>query len=204
MRLQLFSRTASRKSPRRLLVLVVIGVLFGPVRAVAQFDHTMTVTTATDYLAVSIDVSGADAAVLFANINDGLTSRLEYIIRVLEARDGLLSVFGSRMLRQFRVIYEARYDPFRRRYTVTTQDGGFFTFRDRDRLLDFFFSLPDYRVPWTAVGLDAAPEQRELVVEARVVYDPLVFAPGLTILSAVVPDSRRQSPWRLANVGGSQ
>lgn len=201
MRLQLSSRTASRKSPRRRLLLVVIA-LFVSVPAIAQVDHSVAVGTTADYLAVSIDVSGADASVLLANINDGLTARVEYIIRLLEARDGLFAVLGSRILREFRVIYETRYDPFRRRYTVTTQDGGFYTFDDSDRLLDFFFTLPGYRVPWTALELDRVRDQRDLVVEARVVYDPIVFVPGLSVLSVLMSDARRQSPWRIATVGG--
>ncbi|MFW5718453.1 MAG: hypothetical protein ACOCWX_03885 [Spirochaetota bacterium] len=202
MRLLLSSRTVSRKSPRRLLLFFVIAALLAPVSATAQVDHTINVGATRDYLAVSVDVSGADAAMLFANINDGLTARLEFIIRVLEARRGLLSVFGSRMLREFRVIYETRYDPFRRRYTVTTQDGGFYTFGDRARLLDFFFTLPGYRIPWAALGLDHAAPDAELVVETRVVYEPIVFAPGLSILSGLMSDTRRQSPWRVVPVRG--
>ena len=200
MRLQLSSRTVSRKSPRRLLLSFVIAALLAPVSATAQVDHTLSAGGTPDFLAVSVDVSGADAAMLFANVNDGLTARLEFIIRVLEARDGLMSVFGSRMLREFRVIYETRYDPFRRRFTVTTQDGGFYTFSERARLLDFFFSLPGYRIPWAALGFAHAPSDVELVVEARVVYEPIVFAPGLSILSGLVSDTRRQSPWRVTPV----
>ncbi|MFW5718326.1 MAG: hypothetical protein ACOC0E_12875 [Spirochaetota bacterium] len=201
MRLQLSSRTASRKSPSRHLLPVAIALLVS-LPAVAQVDHSLAIGTTADHLAVSIDVSGADASVLLANINDGLTSRVEYIIRVLEARDGLLAVLGSRMLREFRVIYETRYDPFRRRYTVTTQDGGFYTFHDSDRLLDFFFSLPGYRVPWTALEPGRVRDERDLLVETRVVYDPIVFAPGLSVLSVLMSDARRQSPWRIATVGG--
>lgn len=202
MRLQLSSRTASRKSPRRLVLVTLIAALLAPGAVSAQVDSTVTVGATPDFLSVSIDVTGADEEVLFANVNDGLTARLEYIIRVLEARDGLLSAFGSRMLREFRVIYETRYDPFRRRYTVTTQDGGFYTFGERERLLEFFFSLPGYRVPWSALGLDHPPSQTELVIEARAVYAPIVFAPGLSILSVLNADARRQSPWRTATVGG--
>ena len=184
-----------RKSPRSIRVaLFLLFYALTPVLS-AQITHTSTADSTPDYLEVSIAVRGADPADLFAGLDDGLTARTEYAIRVMEPRTGPMNIFGARLLREFRVSYEIRYDPFRRRYTLTTHDGGLYTFRDTDSLWSFFFSLPEYRIPWEAVEPSIRSADASLMIETRVTYSPIVFVPGLSILSILLPDSAQQSGW---------
>lgn len=195
MRLQLSSRTDSKKSRRRVILLLAIGLLATPAPLFGEIEHVATVRPTTGFLTVTINATGADPRILFGNLADGLTARLEFAIRVLEARGGPLAFFGNRLIDEYRVIYTMRYDPFRERFTVTTQDGGFFTFRDEGTARAFFFSLPGYRVPWSSFDTPRTQGGDDFVVETRVTYDPIVFAPGLSILSVFLPSSRHQSSW---------
>jgi hypothetical protein len=205
MRLQRSSKTDFRKSRRRiLLILLGVASVAIPAGLTAQVSHTAVVGSDADYLTVGIDVAGADPEILFDNLGDGLSARLEFAIRVLESREGVFVIFGSRMINEFRVVYDLRYDPFRERFTVSTQDGAFFTFRDRATVWSFFFTLPGYRVPWTALDRSGASSGVDLVVETRVVYDPVVFVPGLSILSVLPASPRQQTAWLTTYPEGSR
>ncbi|MFW5684784.1 MAG: hypothetical protein ACOC1I_08020 [Spirochaetota bacterium] len=189
------SRIVSRKSPRNsvgILLLILASTLVAPATLSGEIAHDTTVRTRPDHLSISISVSGAEPQELLTNLHDGLTARLEYAIRFLERRMAPVSLLGPRFVREFRVIYEIRWDPFRRRYTAVSQDGAGYTFRDEAGLWSFIFWLSDFRIPWEALATDGADE---LDVETRVLYDPIVFVPGLSILSVFLATSREQSPW---------
>ena len=191
------SRTVFRKNLRNLvlLVLLVLLALVAPVGVSAQIEHETRMTASRDYFEVSVSVNGADPDLLFSNLSEGLTARLEYAVRVSHPRNPPLSLFGSRLLSEYRVIYYARWDPFRDRYTITTQDGGLFTFRDEDALWRFLFTLPHYRIPWHGIAASDAAAPPRYQVDTQVVYEPVVFVPGLSVLSVLLPHARQSSPW---------
>lgn len=190
------SKIVSRKSRRRFAgLLLVLSSLWLPVSISAQISHTVTTNPHPDYLEVSLNVNGAEPDRLFSNLSDGLTARVEYTIRVLEPRSAPMSIFGPRLLREFRVIYNVRRDPFRRRYTLTTHDGGLYTFRDEAALWSFLFVLPGYRIPWEAIEAESASHSGRFVIETRTTYDPIVFAPGLSILWVFLSQARHESGW---------
>lgn len=188
------SRTVSRKSLRN-PVLLIPFILVVPVAVPAQIEHETQVIALRDYFEVSISVNGADPDLLFGNLAEGLTARLEYAVRVSHPRNPPLSLFGSRLLSEYRVIYHARWDPFRDRYTISTQDGGLFTFRDEAALWRFFFTLPHYRIPWQGIGAGDPATPSRYQVDTQVVYEPVVFVPGLSILSVFLPHARQSSLW---------
>jgi hypothetical protein len=179
---------------------VLALALAAPAALYGTIEHEATTDRSDDYLEVTIAVRGAEPERLFANLADGLTSRIEYHIRILQTRDTLLNLLGSRLIHEFRVIYNVVWDPFRGRYRLTTQDGGEFTFRDEATLWSFLFTLPDYRIPWTAFETDAGERRGRFVVETRAVYEPIVFASGLGILAVLLADSRQESAWRRAQL----
>lgn len=240
------STTDSRKSPRRrsgarLLpaTLLVLGSLLLPRYAPAQISHESSVRPRDSYLSVSLAVGGAEPEELFANLHDGLTARLEYSMRLLALRPMPASILGPRLIREFQIAYEMRWDPFRRRYTAQTHDGAFYTFRDEASLWSFIFSLSDYRIPWEAFastggasagnviagdatagdaaagdagagaggagagGADGATPGRAVRpqlddryhLQTRVVYQPIVFVPGLAVLSVLPGRARETSGW---------
>ncbi|MFW5684546.1 MAG: hypothetical protein ACOC1I_06820 [Spirochaetota bacterium] len=194
------SRIGFRKSRRSApAALIFVSVFLLPASLHATIEHDTTVSGGLGYLKVTITARGADPEPLFSNLADGLTARVEYVIRALESRDGALGLVGSRLLREFRVIYTVGWDPFRDRYRLTTQDGGAYTFRDEATLWSFLFTLPDYRIPWSAFG-ERSTEDATFSVDTRVEYEPIVFAPGLSILSVFLRDSRHVSPWLESNV----
>ena len=186
------SRTGFRKNLHSLVVLLILV----PVLAPAEIVHTTQLDSLPSYLEVRMSVRGVEPDELFANLADGLSARMEYSIRVLQARDQPMRLLGSRTLREFRLSYELGWDPFRRRYTISTQDGGLYTFRDEAAVRSFFFTVPGYRIPWSAIASDN-PEtgMRRFVIETRATYEPIVFVPGLTILSIFLPWTRQQSAW---------
>ena len=223
------STTDSRKSPRRrpgsllLPAFLLLGSFLLPQSAPAQISHESSVRPRESYLSVSLAVGGAEPEELFANLHDGLTARLEYSMRLLALRPMPASILGPRLIREFHIAYEMRWDPFRRRYTAQTHDGAFYTFRDEASLWSFIFSLSDYRIPWEAfasagdagagddgAGDDGAGDALGAVVagrtvrsqladryqlQIRVVYQPIVIVPGLAILSVLPGRARETSGW---------
>lgn len=215
------SRTGSRKSrpdrvalrSHRVRLLIATLVLSCAAPAAAQLRHEATVVTDDDFIAISVRASGVEPETLFSNLEQGLSARVDFEIRALERRDGAMTLLGPRLIREFTVIHEVQWDPFRRRYVITTQDGARYPFRDEASLLTFLVELPDFRIPWSALEYAAgdgviARAEREpvprrpgsLMIETRVVYRPIVFVPGLSILTVFLPDSRMTTPWQLVPI----
>jgi hypothetical protein len=190
---QVCSRIGFRRSPHSCLavalLLLVCGVAYG------RIEHKAVVTSHPDYLEVNVFVSGADPELLFRNLDEGMTARLEYEVRISEPRSSPMRVLGPRMLRELRIVYDLRWDPYRRRFTISTNDGGTYTFSDRTALWQFFFELPGFRVPWKSLDLDNPSSSGRWLVETRVIYEPIVFVPGLGILSLLLPYARQSSTW---------
>lgn len=184
------SRIDSRKSPRSILLVLILV----PALAWAEIDHSTELQVNEDYLEVNITVDGAERGPLFANLEDGLSASIEYRIRLVEPVRRPWHALGSRVLHEFLVTYELIWDPFRERFTISTHDGGFYTFRDEAAVWSFFFALSDYRIPWAAFAGGGKPEQ--IRIETRTVYEPIVFVSGLRILSIFMPHARYQSSWQ--------
>lgn len=186
------SRTGSRKIRRSHLILALS--LLVPTLLHAQIAHETTTVGHPDHLEVSIVVRGADPQLLYANLGDGMTARVEFTIRITEPRRSPANLFGSRLLREDRVVYNLRWNPFRERYAITTNSGDTYDVGGASALDNVFFSLSGYRIPWHAVTPEDAPVDR-YQVETRVVYEPIVFVPGLTILSVFMRHARQTTPW---------
>ena len=186
------SRTGSRKIRRSHLIFALS--LLVPTLLHARIEHETTTVGHQDYLEVSIVVHGADSDVLYANLGDGMTARVEFTIRVTQPNRSPASFFGSRLLREDRVIYDLRWNPFRERYAITTNSGDTYDVGGAPALDSVFFTLSGYRIPWQSVLPDDAPVDG-YQVETRVVYEPIVFVPGLTILSVFTRHARQTTPW---------
>lgn len=152
-------------------------------------EHTTTIESHDDFLEVSITVVGADLSRFFDNLMDGMRARVEFDIRVSEPRNRLGRLFGDKFVRQFQPSYEAKWDPYDSRYIVTSHDGGRYRFSDEAALWQFFFTLPEYRIPWSALP------QTEIVIETYVTYTPIVFVSPFAILSLLRSDDTESSEW---------
>lgn len=188
MRLPLFSRTDSRKSRLRTLAALLLVVSQG---ISADIIHQTQVRAHQEYLSFTIDVEGAGADSFLANIESGYRARIEYILRVAEDTSPFLGIRQTQ-LPQFVVTYDAWWDPFRRRFVIETNDGDLLRFETASELWTFFFALDEFRVPTIAIPTEP---DRPLVVETRASFYPIVFAPGLRILSVFARDARQRTPW---------
>lgn len=189
MRLHRCSRIDSRKNLRSRLVLVL---LFISPLVTAQVTHDGSVTLNSDALRVSIEVDGADSSAFFRTLNDGLTTRLSFFVRMSESRPLLFGLLGPRFLAEFQLTHTAYYDPFRQAY-VLDHPSGESLFSDEQQLWSAFFTLADHRIPRTAI--DEPIDPQTLRVELRVTYRPVVFVPALGILSIVLSEDRSASAW---------
>jgi len=182
------SRTDSRKN----LVKGISGVLLLLAASTlpAQLQHQIIAQPGSDYLSVEMTVAGADIEALFATLHEGMRVRVEYRIRISYPRDRPFRMLGARLLREFRPSVEGRWDPFLVAYVMVEDDGTEFIYADEATFYSDLFTLTDYRIPWSAI-------QREpgLVVEASAEYTPIVFVPGLTILSLFTANRSESSPW---------
>ena len=182
------SRTDSRKS----LVKGISGVLLLLVASTlpAQLQHQAIVRPTPDYLSIDMTVAGAEVEVLFETLHAGMRVRVEYRIRISYPRDRPFRMLGDRLLREFRPSVEARWDPFLAAYVMVEDDGTAFAYADEAAFYADLFSLVNYRIPWSAVRRESG-----LVVEACAEYTPIVFVPGLSILSLFTANRSDSSPW---------
>lgn len=182
------SSPGSRKSPVRTLATLLL-VLCAP-NVAAQIQHEVKIEETTDHLSISMTAAGADVEELFATLQEGLRVRVQYRIRVTQPRERPFQVLGDRLVQEFRSGREAYWDPFLMAYVVTDDEGWQELFRDEATMYSEFFVLRDYRIPWTDI-----PSDRGLAVEASAEYTPIVFVPGLSILSLFTATSSEASHW---------
>ncbi len=182
------SRTDSRKS----LVKGFSGVLLFLAASTlpAQLQHQAVVRPTADYLSIDMTVAGADVEALFETLHEGMRVRVEYRIRISSPRDRPFRMLGDRLLREFRPGVEARWDPFLAAYVMVEDNGTTLAYADEAAFYSDLFSLADYRIPWSAVRRDSG-----LVVETSAEYTPIVFVPGLSLLSLFTANRSESSPW---------
>lgn len=182
------SKTDSRKN----LVKGISGVLLllAAARLPAQLQHEAAIQPTIDYLSIQMTVAGADVEALFETLHEGMRVRVEYRVRLSYPRERPFRLLGDRLVREFRPSVEARWDPFLEAYVLVEDDQTTFTFDDEAAFYSGLFTLADYRIPWTAVTRDPG-----LVVETSAEYTPIVFVPGLSILSLFTANRKETSPW---------
>ncbi len=189
------SRACSTAGSRKSLRSVALVLLVAAAPAVAQLRHDVTATRVDDYLTVTVVADGLDVGELRANLDRGFTARIEFAIRLVRPRPAPFGFLGYELVHEFRPHYEVRYDPFFRRTVITAEDGALYSFTEEADLLRFLLALPDYRIPWSVFGGGGDPRTAPIAVEARVVYDPIVFVPALGLLSLFRSYDRRLTPW---------
>jgi len=164
-------------------------VLLAP-RVPAQFSHSTTLTPTPGYLSLHIVSSGAEVDDLFETLHEGMRVRLEYRIRVSVRREGPFRFLGDRLLREFDPAVEAQWDPFRGQYLILPDDGEIHGYSDEAEFYAALFELNDYRIPWDVLRQDVA-----LVIETTTEFTPVVFVPGLTILTLFSSNRSESSGW---------
>jgi hypothetical protein len=180
-------RPGSRKSRAELVVLLL---LLASASVPAQIQHATTVTAEPDHLSVSITVAGAEVDNLFENMQNGMTVRVEYRIRITSPRRPPFRMLGDRLEAQFRPMIEASWDPFRLSYIIRSWDGRELAFQDEAAFYSELFSLVDYPIPWSGLSYSEG-----VVVETRAEYTPIVLVSGLSILSLFTTNRSLDSTW---------
>lgn len=188
MRWQRCLRTDSRKSLAKVVSCALL--LLTAFRLPAQLQHATVIRPAPEYLSIGIDVAGADVDSLFETLQGGMRARVEYRIRISYPRERPFRVLGNRLLREFRPSVEASWDPFLEAYLMVADDDSTTVYRDEAAFYTDLFTLTDYRIPWSVIYRDPG-----LVVETSAEYTPIVFVPGLSILSLFTANRSDSSPW---------
>ena len=182
------SSPVSRKSLVRVLAAALL--VLTPAVLPAQLQHEARILADEDHLSVTVVAAGADIEELFSTLRSGMRVRVEYRVRVSEPRSQPFRALGDRLLEEFRPGVEAGWDPFRASYVLTDHDGSIALFQDETAFYTRLFTLDDYRIPWEAI-----PAPAGLVVEASAEYTPIVFVPGLSILSLFTANRSESSQW---------
>lgn len=182
------SKTDSRKSPVKGIGGVFL--LLAATTLPAQIQHQAVVQLTSDYLTISMTVAGADIESLFETLHEGMRVRVEYRIRISYPRNRPFRILGDRLLREFRPSVEARWDPFLAAYVTVDNEGTTSAYDDEAAFYSDLFALSDYRIPWSAILREPG-----LVVETSAEYTPIVFVPGLSILSLFTANGSDSSPW---------
>jgi hypothetical protein len=188
MQLPRCSRTDFRKSLAKVLCGVVLLVVATTLPA--QLQHETDVEPTPEFLSVRMTVAGADVESLFETLRDGMRVRVEYRVRLSYPRNRPFRLLGDRLVREFRPSIEARWDPFLEAYVMVADDETTSVYEDEAAFYSDLFTLADYRIPWTAVHREPG-----LVVETSAEYTPIVFVPGLSILSLFTANRSESSPW---------
>lgn len=200
MRLHRCSRIGFRKNRRRIcLALFVLLTTALP----AQIAHRGTVERTADGLVVTMAITGADQTEFFRNLNDGLTTRLQFRLRISEPRPFPFTLLGARFLNEYTLEHSASWDPFRAAYVLEGPGGRETLFDDPQALWRRFFLLDGYLIP---VGeLPGGAGESQPVIEIRASYRPIVFVPALGVLSVFLSEDRDATGWeRIALTGAAE
>lgn len=188
MRWRRFSRTDSRKNPARAISAFVL--LLTASALPAQLQHETTIGADAESLGVTVTVAGADLDTLFTTLEEGMRARVEFRVRISVPRGRPLRILGDQLLREFRPGIEARYDPFLSAYVLVSDDGTTAVYHDEVAFYADLFTLRNYRIPWSAIRGNG-----RIIVETSVEYTPIVFVPGLSILSLFTANRSETSAW---------
>lgn len=190
MRLQRCSKTDFRKSRRRILagLLVLVSSVLP-----AELANDGTVEVSEAGLSVSMTVSGADRREFFRNLDDGLTARLQFRVRVSEPRPAPLALLGHRFLAEFALEHDASWDPFRRAYVLSGPGEREALFDEPESLWRHFLMIDSHTI--AASELPDGSLQGSPIVEIRVSYRPIVFVPALGMLSVFLSEDREATGW---------
>lgn len=183
-----FSRTDSRKNPAR--GISVLALLLTASVLPAQLQHETTIDADAESLGVTMMVAGADLDALFTTLEEGMRARVEFRVRISVPRGRPLRILGDQLVREFRPAVEARYDPFLSAYVLVSDDGSTAVYHDEAAFYADLFSLRNYRIPWSAFR-----GNRRIIVETSAEYTPIVFVPGLSILSLFTANRSEVSAW---------
>jgi hypothetical protein len=149
-----------------------------------------------DRIQVTCRIVGYDENVIDREVSQGMRSEIRFSIRIHRRFHGIRRVFGDAVLGEDTVIRSARWDPFRKQYTVTT---GTVTreFENREEFLSEFLELSGHDLSClTETEFDADT----MYVTVRAEIEPVSFIPALSLLRALPHTGRAVTPWHRVGV----
>lgn len=198
-------RSCSRRDLRRssvpfLAAAVLLLLLNSPYAARAQSVTAETVRTEAG-VAFELELQEYDGAEILSSLSRRMRSQVVYLIRIYRSGALFFGIFGDRLIHEYRVVHEAKWDAFRRAYRMKTEVHGDDTavtrsetryFESEQRFLEELF-----RIRRLEVKLPDIPDTEEELyafVQARVT--PIRLVQELRLISLFMSSDEIESPWR--------
>lgn len=138
---------------------------------------------------LSLALLNIDGEELLTALKEGYTAEITFNIRVYKKTDGILSLFGDRMVSEFHPAYTAHWDLFNNRYVVTGPEGGTHAYPSEELFLSYFLQLKDYRVE------NSYGEPENYYMLGSVLLNTMKLVPPLTILAPFLSLRQRSGDW---------
>ncbi len=168
------------------ILLVLVSAVSCPLSAVSGEEPAADGTA----VVVSFSPDEMPSDDVIESLEEGHRAEIRYELRVFREVAGIRKLFGDRLIAELYVLYEARKDPLNATYVVTVGDSRELVFDDRNRFLDFFFSLDGYRMEIPVTDTSA------LYVLGRAELEPMKLVPPLTLMPIVFPGFRTTTAWK--------
>ncbi len=138
---------------------------------------------------VTAELNNVDEKVIFQSLKKGLKSEISFQIRLYQKHQGVLNLFGDRLISEVHPFFTAQWDPFDARYILT--DGKVKSvFSDPGEFIKAFFKLEKYYI---GVPKPYAASDCYLMVQIQLL--PVKFVAPLNIFSLVKPFYEFLTPW---------
>jgi hypothetical protein len=184
------SRTVSRRSrPVRHGALTVALLLVATAIAPAQ-SLDLSASGSNGPTSVRLAFHWNQNAILIKSLRAGLESRINFTIRLYEARRGWWPFGGDKLLVEKSITRNAYRDRLDEKFTVEQDDGTRRTYAGSDELLAGFFTIDNVMLAPISLA-----HGRPLYVVARAQFEPVQLMPPLTIVSLVGTTASVATPW---------
>lgn len=154
----------------------------------------MRVFVQEDEYCLDLFLKDSPRDLIFQSLKQGSRSEIIFQIKVYEKEESLLGLISDKLIREYAVIREGKYEDYSGQYIIFSEDGktGFSDLavfiEEFSGLTGFFLSLPPVK------------DTRERYILSRITLNTVKLLPPLTILSFFLPENRIVTPWVRFNI----
>ncbi len=172
----------------RKVILPIVLLIVSAVPSGAQ-QTSFTIEQFEDSYRLSLALHNIDREDILTALKEGFTAEITFNIRVYKKAEGVLAIFGDRMVSEFHPAYTAHWDLFNNRYVVTGPEGESHAYPSEGLFLSRFLQLKDYRVE------NSYGEPENYYMLGSVLLNTMKLVPPLTILAPFLSLRQRSGDW---------
>ena len=196
------SKNGLKRSSAQLLACGFLALLLVSPPLAAQ---SVTVRTApsSNGVALELTLEGYNGTEIIESVSERMRAQVVYLVRLYRSGGVLFGIFGDRLVGEYRLVHEARWDAFEREYCLETQiyDDSAAVTREQTRCFDrqeqFLAQL--FHARNLELRLPESGEKLYALVQTRIT--PIRLVPELRLISLFMSSDEIETAWERVPIG---